>query len=151
MNAARWIPPRVFRQAGMLLLAAVVPALLTATLHPRRPAWSEARALAPEVPWSTVAQWQAQVVLVDARNATAYRRGHVPGAVSLEERHWEEQLPALLQAWQPGKRVVVYCDSEGCNAAQSVARRLRHELDAINVWVLKGGWDAWLEAQKPAK
>jgi len=45
-------------------------------------------------------------------------------------------------------RVVVYCNSQRCDASREVAVRLRHELQIDNVFVLQGGWNAWLEAQK---
>ena len=102
----------------------------------------------PEVAWSTVQEWPGLRLLVDARSEVAFRRQHIPGALPLSEVQWEERLPAVIQAWQPGARVVVYCDNLGCESSQAVARRLRRELGINDVFVLKGGWNAWLEAQK---
>jgi rhodanese-related sulfurtransferase len=149
MDAPRAFLPHVFRQAGVLLLAALVPALLAAAFHPRRPAWSRDQAMIPEVAWSTVQQWPGLRLLVDARSEVDFRRRHIPGAFPLDEARWEARLPAVIQAWQPGARVVVYCDNLGCESSQAVARRLRRELGINDVFVLKGGWSAWLEAQKP--
>jgi len=102
----------------------------------------------PEVAWSTVQEWPGLKLLVDARNEGAFRRQHIPGAFPLGEARWEERLPAVIQAWQPGARAVVYCDNPGCESGQAVARRLRRELGIDDVFVLKGGWSAWLESQK---
>ena len=143
--------PFVFRQAGALLLVAVVPALYAATFHPREPAWSKDRILAPEVTWGTVQEWQRLVLLIDTRSAADFARGHIPGALSLSEGQWERQLPALINAWQPGARMVVYCANPNCGTSQSVARRLRSELGIKSVFVLKGGWGAWIDAQKQKK
>lgn len=151
MNMPPAVFPRVLRQAGSVLLLALVPALLATVLHPRRPAWSRDQALVPEVTWATVRDWRGLVLLVDARNAAAYRRQHIPGAFSLDERGWEGLLQAVVAAWRPGGRVVAYCDDRGCEASQSVARRLRRELGVNDVFVLKGGWSAWLEAQRPGR
>jgi 3-mercaptopyruvate sulfurtransferase SseA len=151
MNRPPAVSRRVFRQAGAILLAALVPALLAAAWHPRRPEWSRDQALVPEVAWATVQDWRVQVLFVDARSADAYRRQHIPGALSLSERGWEGLLQALVTAWHPGGRVVAYCDDRGCEASQSVARRLRRELGVNDVFVLKGGWSAWWEAQKPGR
>jgi rhodanese-related sulfurtransferase len=137
---------RARRQSAALLVAALIPALLAATLHPRRPEWSRARAGLPQVTWSEVAGWPGRVVLVDARREPAFQQRHIPGALPLNEAHWEAQLPAFLKAWQPGARVVVYCDDSGCDASEAVARRLRRELSIDQVFVLKGGWAAWREA-----
>lgn len=147
MKGDRAIFGRALGQTGALLIAALIPALLAAALHPRRPPWSLARAEAPLVTWSQAASWPGRVLFVDARGEQAFAQRHIPGALPLREAEWETLLPAFLKAWQPGARVVVYCDNEGCDASQAVARRLRRELGIDQVFVLKGGWGAWLEAQ----
>lgn len=139
---------RALKQAGVLLLAALIPVLLTAAFHPRRPAWSRDQAMVTEVTLDTLGQWRGAVLLVDARGAAAYERQHIPGALSLSGGKWDDLLEALAKEWRPGMRVVVYCDNRNCGASQSVARRLRRELAVADIYVLKGGWDAWLEAQK---
>jgi rhodanese-related sulfurtransferase len=150
-NPSVAFPLRVFRQAGWLLAVALVPAVLTLALHPRRPVWSKDQTLAPMVEWSQVRQWPGLVLVLDARSTAAFDRAHIPDALPLNEAGWEEQLPAVLGGWRPGVRVVVYCDNSGCDASQAVARRLRRDLGADGVFVLKGGWSAWLETQKPGK
>jgi len=138
---------RALRQSSVLLVAALVPALLAAVLQPRRPAWSRAQAEAPEVSWPEVAGWSGPVLYVDARPPEAFARRHIPGALSLPESQWEALLPGVIRTWQPGCRVVVYCDNQACGASQSVAVRLRRELGIDQVFVLQGGWNAWREAQ----
>lgn len=149
MNMPSAVFRRVLRQVGAVLLLALIPALLAAAWHPRRPAWTRDQARVPEVTWATVQDWRGLVLLVDARDAAAYRRQHIPGALSLGERGWEGLLQALVAAWRPGGRVVTYCDDRSCEVSQSVARRLRRELGVNDVFVLKGGWNAWWETQKP--
>jgi rhodanese-related sulfurtransferase len=68
----------------------------------------------------------------------------VPGAIQLNEDRWNELLPQMLQAWSPGKKVIVYCSSQACGASREVAHRLRNEAGLTNVVVLEGGWEAWL-------
>ncbi|MDD2764129.1 MAG: rhodanese-like domain-containing protein [Opitutaceae bacterium] len=145
MHLPETFPPRIFRQAGVLLLAALAPALLTATLHPRRPAWAKDQIMIPEAAWSTIQEWRDPVLLIDARSAADFSRDHIPGALPLSESQWEEQLPTVIQAWRPGARVVVYCANPGCGTSQSAGRRLRRELGSNTIFVLKGGWSAWLE------
>jgi rhodanese-related sulfurtransferase len=147
MNRDPSIFRRALRQTGALLVAALIPALLAAAFHPRRPAWSPVRAEALPVTWSQVAGWRGRVLFVDARGEGAFAQRHIPGALPLREAQWEALLPAVLKAWQPGARVVVYCDNEGCDTSQAVASRLRRELGLDTVFVLKGGWNSWLEAQ----
>ncbi len=137
------------RQAGMLLLAALVPALLAAVIHPRRPAWSRGLIKAPEVAWSTVQEWRGLVLLVDARPTAEFIKGHVPGAFSLNEQEWEKRLPDLIRAWQPGARIVVYCADERCGRSQAIARWLKHDMGVDGIFVVQGGWNGWLEAHPP--
>ncbi len=138
MNAVRI--PLLRCVAGVLLLA-LVPALLSAWLHPRKPSWERTG----EVALSTVAGW-ADVLWIDARPATAYSEAHVPGALNLPSGAWESHIETVLIAWAPERRVVVYCDGHSCRASHEVAARMRTELGLENVHVLTGGWDAWRQA-----
>ncbi len=92
--------------------------------------------------------WGANVIWVDARPEEEFAREHVPGALLLNEDRWNELLPQMLMAWSPEKRVVVYCSSQSCGASREVARRLREEAQLKNVFVLDGGWEAWLAEKK---
>jgi len=142
----------ICRQAALLLALALVPALLTAWLHPKRPAWNWTRPTVTELVLAD-AERLTPVIWVDARPDEEYAAQHVPGALSLNEDHWDELFSRFLAAWekQPDARVVVYCDSQRCDASRDVAVRIRHEsgLQIRNVFVLQGGWDAWLEVHKP--
>jgi rhodanese-related sulfurtransferase len=133
---------------ALLLGLALVPALLAAWLHPKRPEWSWTRPVVTELALADAVRLTPPVVWVDARPDEEYSARHVPGAVPLNEDRWEERLPDFMAAWRPGARVVVYCNSQRCDASREVAVRLRHELQIDNVFVLQGGWTAWLEAQK---
>jgi rhodanese-related sulfurtransferase len=137
----------IFPQAWVLLLAAAVPALVVAVIHPRRPAWSKDQIMASEVTWDSVQAWRGLVLLVDARAAVEFTKDHIPGALSLNEPQWEERLPDFIKAWQPSARVVVYCGSQRCGSSQAVARRLKRDLGIDGIFVLKGGWNAWIEAR----
>ncbi len=129
-----------------LLLAALVPALLSAWLHPRRPVWLKPADVSEvSVPQ---ARSQTDAVWVDTRSVEAFARAHVPGAISLPAGAWETHVEAVVTAWRPGLTVVVYCDAATCDASQSMARRLRDELGLENVHVLAGGWQAWQEATR---
>jgi len=129
------------RDCLVLLLLAVVPALLTLWLHPRRPAWT--KPAVPQLELAEITRWPTPVLWVDARETPAYAKEHIPGAVSLNETEWERLLPGFLAAWHPNARVVIYCDSQACNASEEVALRLQRELNLSEISVLKGGWASW--------
>ena len=137
------------REASVLLCVALVPAIVTAWVQTdgRKPAWT--RAAVEEIAVGKAGIPGPGVIWVDARTGAAFNLKHVPGALSLNEEDWEALLPGFVAAWRPGARVVVYCDDQQCDRSQDVAARLQRELQVGNVYVLKGGWAAWLGAQKP--
>ena len=137
---------KALREAGLLLVMAALPALLGGWYHFHRQTLAWTKVLADEVEWTEVERWTGPVLWIDARTADAFAAQHVPGAVRLNEGEWERLLPGFLEAWQPEQRIVVYCDSRACDASQGVAQRLRRELNLTEIHVLKGGWNAWLQA-----
>lgn len=133
------------RETFLILLLALVPALASAVWHPRRPSWTS-----DEVTATAAESWGKRVLWIDARPDADYQKGHVPGAVQLNEDRWEELLPAMLDAWSgkgSGVDVVVYCSSLSCQTSRDVARRLRDEVKLPNVFVLQGGWEGWKKSQ----
>jgi len=141
----------ICRRAALLLALALVPSVATGWLHPKRPAWSWTRPTVTELVLADAERLTPPVIWLDARPDEEYAVQHVPGALSLNEDRWDELIKKFLDTWsdQPGARVVVYCNSQRCDASRAVAVRLRHEYRINNVFVLQGGWAAWLEAHKP--
>jgi rhodanese-related sulfurtransferase len=138
---------RPVRQALMILLAALIPASLTAAFHPRRPRWSQDQLAQGEVMLSTAMAWDRDVLWVDARSADEYEADHIPGAILLNLESWDEFFPQFLDRWSPEKRVVVYCSAAACELSREVAERLRKS-GISSVFVLKGGWEAWKSRQQ---
>ncbi len=88
------------------------------------------------------------VAFVDARTASDFAEGHVPGAVHLPPAGHPDE--AGLLAGLRGKRtVVVYDDNSACQLADSVAHRLS-SVGLADVRVLEGGWEAWRGKGEPA-
>ncbi len=83
---------------------------------------------------------------IDARSDEDFEKGHLKGALSLNEERWEEQIVGFLDAWNPDAPTVVYCSSQACLRSHEVAERLKAELGVENVFVLKGGWEKLAEA-----
>ncbi|MGB8166406.1 MAG: rhodanese-like domain-containing protein [Chthoniobacteraceae bacterium] len=128
------------RQLAALLAVALVPALVSGVIQLKRTGPAAPR---DEVTASEVRAWGDKVQWVDARPRAKFNEAHIPGAVSLNEDEWDRLVPAFLDAWEPEKTIVVYCDGGGCDASHAVAKRLREELKLENVHVLKGGWKEW--------
>lgn len=133
----------------MILLAlAAIPAAIAGIFHPKRPSW-QAETLAPgEVLLGTAQAWGDKVIWLDARSGTDFSKAHIPGALPLNEDDWDGLLPQFLNVWKKDKIIVVYCSSLQCQASNEVAKRLREEAKLPQVYVLKGGWEAWLSSKK---
>ena len=129
-------------------MLALVPGMGEAVYFRHNISW---RSAIPPSELATVAQaraWGENVIWVDARPEEEFARDHVPGALSLNEDRWNELLPQFLAVWSPGKKIVVYCSSLSCNASREIARRLRREAQLTDVFVLEGGWEAWLKKNR---
>lgn len=137
---------RVLRGVLWMGLAALVPAGAAAIWHPRRPHWISDRAV-EEIDLATVRRWPAGVLWIDARPGAMYHREHIPDARHLPLEEWEERIDGVLDAWRREIPTVVYCAGGDCDASREVALRLKRDAQMDNVFVLKGGWEAWKNAQ----
>ena len=137
---------RTIRDIVLIAAIAAVPAMVSALVHPNRPALP-----GPEIPEGELTLDQVQalpaedVLYLDARTREHYEEDHIPGALLLDEGEWDSLLLDVLTAWQPGMTVIVYCDSRLCDASHHVAKRLRDEMGWEDVYVLHGGWETWLD------
>ena len=132
---------QAFRQMGVLLAVAMVPALIAGVVQWKHQTLTSGPR--DEVAATTVTGWGDKVQWVDARPRAAFDKGHLPGAVLLNEDEWDGLVDGFLDAWEPEEFVVVYCDGGSCDESHAVARRLRGELKIDNVHVLQGGIKAW--------
>ncbi len=123
-----------------LVLLALLCAALSWTLRKTRPA----EGLGPgEIDVQTLSSMRASEILwVDARSAAKFESRHIPGALLLNQAEWERLVSNFYDQWQPGSHVVVYGEVDSDNGHE-VASRLREESAIEDVWVLKGGYEAW--------
>lgn len=139
-------------QALVIVALAAGAAVLTHEYHPRAPALSliEAPVQKDEVNLRQVQErWKGDVVWIDARSEEVYQKGHIPGALLLNEQGFNEQSFALMDVLQTTtKPVIIYCDGEKCDASRTIHKRLLEVFPLDNCYVLKGGWPAWKAAQK---
>jgi len=135
-------------QALILAAVALAPALGEAIWFRDKISWTSPIPRSESVTVDEAQTWGATAIWVDARPDDEFARDHVPGALSLNEDRWNELLPQFLAAWSPGKKVVVYCSTESCDLAREAAERLRKEAQISDVFVLQGGWEAWLKKNR---
>ena len=133
------------RQILILAVLALIPAVGEAIYFRHKISWRSAVLPSEMVTVDQARTWGGNVIWVDARPDEEFARDHVPGALSLNEDRWNELLPQFFATWSPGRKIVVYCSSLSCNASREVARRLRREAQLPDVFILVGGWEAWLK------
>ncbi|MDB6005307.1 MAG: rhodanese [Prosthecobacter sp.] len=140
------------RQATVIVLLAATAAWATHAWHPRAPSLYlvEEPLRDDEVSMQAIEErWQGKVLWIDARIQEQYDAGHVPGAVLLNEQHFEEQLFGLLDTLQRNTMpIIVYCNAAKCDASRKILEHLKQMLPIENAFVLKGGWNAWEQTAK---
>jgi rhodanese-related sulfurtransferase len=136
------------RQAAVLAAVAFLPAAGEAIYFRDKVSWRSAIAPSEMVTVEQAHAWGDTAIWLDARPDDEFASDHVPGAILLNEDRWNELLPQFLAVWSPGKKIIVYCSSLSCNASREVARRLRKEAQLSDVFVLEGGWEAWLKKDR---
>jgi rhodanese-related sulfurtransferase len=141
---------RAVREGLILLLVAAAPAALAIALHPQLADRDRAGLEAGAVRLHEVRQWagSGEILWIDGRSAAEYADDHIPGALPLEEAKFSEQLGAIVAAWRPGQRIVVYCSSASCGTSRALAQRLHDAGFGNDVHHLHGGWEAWQEARR---
>ncbi|EDY81959.1 rhodanese-like domain protein [Verrucomicrobiia bacterium DG1235] len=128
-------------QSLLILALAVVLSVVAFVLRPEALPWS---ATEHEVDLEA-ARLLDGALWVDARVEEDFKRGHLNGAISVNEENWEMGFMALLEVWTPGSPIVVYCSSQSCLRSHHVAERLREELGVEEAFALDGGWEAMVE------
>lgn len=131
-------------QTLLLLGLALVPAVATGVAHPRRPPWSGG---ADHLPLRVARSWGRDVLWLDARPPQQYLLDHIPGAVPIDPALWETLSPHIAEA-AAGKRIIIYCQNDACADGQEIARRLARELKRDEIYILRGGFDAWNAAMR---
>ena len=97
-------------------------------------------------------EWKKMMV-IDARDAAQFAKGHIPGAVNMDWR----QVLAKRNSIPKDKPVLIYCNTGSLSAQAGFALRvagwdnLRILQGGMEEWKAKGGFDAAAKATAPAK
>lgn len=93
-------------------------------------------------------QSEGSVLLVDVRPRFFYNIDHIPGAISMPLKSFEEEFPAtrsqLDAAVAADKAIVLYCTDENCPDGRATARKLA--VEGYSTAVYTGGWKEWKTA-----
>ena len=132
------------RQLVLLVGLAFIPAIGQSLFYRNSTIWQEQPPTdSALVSLAEAESWGEKVLWLDARPDDQFARGHIPGALQLNEDQWDPLLREMLTAWSPERKIVVYCSRKSCNLSHEVAERLRKDAGLTNVFVLGGGWEEW--------
>jgi rhodanese-related sulfurtransferase len=141
----------VIKGALIIFVMTLAAAVATHFLHPQAPLWYESD-IPREPDEVTVAdvqqRWHNDVLWIDARIDEEFKKARIPGAISINEQHRDDQLIEHLDVLQDNKKpIVIYCDGHACQASRKMRTYLLESTPFTrDVWVLKGGWPAWEKA-----
>lgn len=97
-------------------------------------------------------EW-SKMMVIDARDAGQFAKGHIPGAVNMDWR----QVLAKRTNIPKNKPVLIYCNTGSLSAQAGFALRVagwdnvRILQGGMEEWKAKGGFDAATKATAPAK
>lgn len=82
-------------------------------------------------------------VLIDARDKRRFDAGHIPGAINLPAKRFDELAPRLLPD-DKNKLIIFYCDGIECKLSHMVADDTE-DLGYTNIRVYAGGFPEWFK------
>ncbi len=138
-DSERIIGSRTFLRVSLLLGISALVAFLASWFHPQREAvW------AGVIPSLEIIQaTQMNPLWIDARSQADYEQSHIPGAIPLSDKNWEEGFSRVVPMVRSDTVIIVYCSSQSCHSSEEAATRLKRELGIKSVYTLKGGFEAW--------
>jgi rhodanese-related sulfurtransferase len=81
---------------------------------------------------------QEDVVIIDVREAKDFKKGHVPGAISLPQEKW-----GTLAGLRRDTMNIVYCYAQNCHLGAHAA--MQFAAKGYSVMEMDGGFESWKE------
>ncbi len=88
-------------------------------------------------------------LFLDARPPGEYAESHLPGALNLPPREFDDYFAQVVERVEEAERLIIYCEGVECSDAIEVAERLI-EFGFSEVYVFEPGWRAWVDAGGPS-
>lgn len=85
-------------------------------------------------------------LFVDARPASSYKRGRIPGAVSFPEEEFDARIKSFTDTVGFDRLLVTYCDGPECQASELLSKELQKAGYKSIHW-FHGGWYEWSQAK----
>jgi rhodanese-related sulfurtransferase len=94
---------------------------------------------------------QGLIIFVDARSASHYEEGHIPGAYLLDYYQYENQIAQVLAASQSARQIIVYCGGGKCEDSEFATLMLRDnaQIPGNKLFIYTGGITEWTDKNLP--
>ena len=89
-------------------------------------------------------------LVLDARSASDFDTGHLPGAISFPNATRGESYYELAALLQPDQPLLIYCSGKTCDDALQLGLFLR-EQGSKKILLFSDGFQAWNEAGLPVE
>jgi rhodanese-related sulfurtransferase len=89
-------------------------------------------------------------LFADARPRSAYRSGHISGAVNLDPNEFDAWSGDFFSKTSPDQLIITYCEGERCTLSLELSEKLTW-MGYEKVYFLKNGWGQWNEHQLPVE
>jgi len=91
-------------------------------------------------------------IILDARDDTNYRMGHIPGAYQWDHYRLDQYIDEVLPLCQAAEKIVTYCNGGDCEDSEFTAVDLMDRgIDPAKLFVYPGGMDLWMEKGLPVE
>jgi len=87
-------------------------------------------------------------LFADARPQSAYRSGHIQGALNMDPNEFDIWSGDFFSMTPPEQVIITYCEGERCTLSLELADKLTW-MGYEQVFYLKNGWGQWKEHQLP--
>ncbi len=92
------------------------------------------------------------VIFVDARDASQYEAGHIPGAYLLDPYRPERTLASVVAVCATAEQIVVYCPGGDCEDSELVAGLLVFSgVPESQILIYAGGFEEWIKNGLPVE
>lgn len=136
--------------AFSLVLALVVNAVRPDGIHLRRPPADvlvrQAGIIPVNLDTAKILLADKRFLFVDARPASSYARGRIPGAISFPEEDFDARIKAFKDTVALDRLLVTYCDGPECQASELLSKELQKAGYKSIHW-FHGGWYEWSQAK----
>ncbi len=91
--------------------------------------------------------YNENTIFIDARSPSDYEKGHIPGALNLSTKEFDNYLETVFSLPR-NKLIIIYCESIHCNLSHELAVKLKN-FGIENIYLMVEGINEWKKRSLP--